>query len=89
MKYENSYNTGEYLNLEKSQNTSTVFKPRGCEKTLIFASMYAMFTDCCLAIIRTVLFSSENPVQITRRWINLEAKDIVLIHHCGMCFHQR
>lgn len=70
-------NTGEYLKLDKSQNTSAALSPRGWERTLAFASSYAVFGDPCLAVAETLWFCTENTVQVTKFRINLEAKDIV------------
>lgn len=68
---------GEYLKLGESQNPFAVLSPRGCERTLAFASMYAVFGDWCLAVTETLWFFTENTVQVTQLWINLEAKDVV------------
>lgn len=76
MKYMSTCNMGEYLKLDKSQNTCAILSPRGCDRTLAFAFTYAVFGDWCLAVTETLCFFTENSVQITKLWINLEAKDI-------------
>lgn len=77
MKYTSTCSMGEYLKLDKSQNTSAILSPRGCDRTLAFASIHAVFGDWCLAVTETLRFFMENTVQVTKLWINLEAKDIV------------